>query len=125
MTRRAPSRWASLAGLVAGPFLALAASADGVSPYPPSYCAALWDAYAEVLGDRGERDLAALFRAASIRLIGEAETDAQIADRRPWMVDLMNAYIYHQDDQSRDIFERLVRGCGELAGDLPAIGRQD
>ena len=122
MTGRAPSSWALLAGLLAGAFLAGSAWADRINPYPPSYCAALWEGYADVLGDQGERALAAQFREASIRLIGEAETDAQIADRRPWMVDLMYAYVYHQDDQSRRIFERLVTSCGRLAADLPHLG---
>ncbi|EYD77163.1 hypothetical protein Rumeso_01275 [Rubellimicrobium mesophilum DSM 19309] len=124
MTRRAPPLRAPLAGLLAGALLAASASAE-INPYPPSYCAALWEGYADVLGDRGERALAARFREVSVRRIGEAETDAQIAERRPWMVDLMNAYIYHQDDQSRRLFERLVRGCGDLAGDLSLNAPRD
>ncbi len=119
------SRGALSALLAAQVLLAAPAVAQEVSPYPPAYCAALWEGYADVLGDNGERALAAQFREASVRLIGEAETDAQIAERRPWIVDLMNAYIYHQDDQSRRLFERLVRGCGELAGDLAIIRPQD
>ncbi len=125
MSGRAPPRWAPFACLLAGTLLASPALADDTTPYPPAYCAALWEGYADVLGDEGERALAAEFRAASVRLIGEAETEALIAERRPWMVDLMSAYIYHQDDQSRRIFERLVRGCGDLAGDLSLIGPED
>ena len=121
MTGRAPPRWAPLACLLAG-FLATAAIAD-IAPYPPAYCAALWEGYADVLGDEGERALAAEFRAASIRLIGEAQTDADIAERRPWIVDLMTAYIHDQDRQSREIFERLVTGCGRLAADLSYLGK--
>ena len=121
MTRRAPPLRAPLAGLLAGTLLAVSASAD-VNPYPPSYCAALWEGYADVLG---ERALAARFREVSVRRIGEAETDAQIAERRPWMADLLNAYIHHQDDQSRRLFERLVRGCGDLAGDLSLNAPRD
>jgi len=113
---------APFACLLAGSLLATAGSADTVSRYPPAYCAALWEGYADVLGDEGERALAAEFRAASIRLIGEAETDAQIAERRPWIVDLMTAYIHDQDRQSREIFERLVTSCGRLAADLPYLG---
>lgn len=123
MSGRAPCRWVPVACLLAGTILASPADADDTTPYPPAYCAALWEGYADVLGDEGERALAAEFRAASVRLIGEAETDALIAERRPWMVDLMTAYIYHQDRQSRRIFERLVRSCGQLAADLPYIGR--
>ena len=115
----------ALAGACALVLPAATSAADPVNPYPPAYCAALWEGYADVLGDEGERALAAQFRAASVRLIGEAETDALIAERRPWMVDLMYAYIHHQDDQSRDLFARLVRGCGDLAGDLSLIGPLD
>lgn len=97
------------------------AIADSINAYPPAYCAALWEGYADVLGDDGERALAAQFREASVRQIGAEETDALIADRRPWMADLMYAYVYHQDDQSRRLFERLVRGCGDLAGDLSLV----
>lgn len=118
----APLGWAPLACLLAGAFAATAGRAETISPYPPAYCAALWEGYADVLGDEGERALAAEFRAASIRLIGEAETDRQIAERRPWIVDLMTAYIHDQDRQSREIFERLVTGCGRLAADLPYLG---
>jgi hypothetical protein len=118
---RAPLTWAPLACLLAGALLATAASAD-TTRYPPAYCAALWEGYADVLGDEGERALAAEFRAASVRLIGEAETDDQIAERRPWIVDLLTAYIHDQDRQSREIFERLVTSCGQLAADLPYLG---
>ena len=112
---------------IALPLLAGAApdpsGADSLVPYPPALCAALWEGYADVLGDEGERALAAEFRAASVRLIGEAGTEAAIAERRPWIVDLMTAYIHDQDDQSREIFERLVTSCGRLAADLPYLGR--
>lgn len=121
-----PGRVASaLLGACALAVLPAAAPADSINPYPPAYCAALWEGYADVLGDEGERALAAQFREASVRQIGEAETDAVIAERRPWMADLMHAYIHHQDDQSRRLFERLVRGCGDLAGDLSLVGPQD
>ncbi|TNC52943.1 hypothetical protein FHG66_01225 [Rubellimicrobium rubrum] len=92
-----------------------------VHAYPPAYCAAFWQGYADVLGDDGERALADRFRDASVRLIGEAETDAIIEERRPWIRDLMDAYIYAQDDQSRKLFERLVTDCGRLEADLPYL----
>jgi hypothetical protein len=113
---RRPARLPLALGLAV---LALPADADlPVGGLRLATCAALWEGYADVLGDEGERALAAQFRDASARLLGEAEADAQIAERRPWMVDLLNAYIHHQDDQSRRLFERLVRSCGDLAGDL-------
>lgn len=89
------------------------------SIYPPAHCAALWEGYADVLGDEGERALAARFRSASVALVGEAETDALIAERRPWMRDLLRAYIHDNDDQSRDLFDRLLTECAALAADLP------
>lgn len=98
------------------------AAAETITPYPPSTCAALWEGYADVLGDDGERALADRFRAASVRLVGEDETDALIAERRPWMEDLLTAYIHARDDQSRELFERLATGCGRMVPDLPLIG---
>jgi hypothetical protein len=114
---RVPFLGAPLACLLAG---AVPVPADTTS-YPPVMCATLWEGYADVLGDKGERALAAEFRAASVRLIGQGETDTYIAERRPWIVDLMTAYIHDQDDQSRELFERLVASCGQLAADLPHI----
>ena len=89
------------------------------SIYPPAHCAALWEGYADILGDEGERDLAARFRAASVALIGEAETESLISERRPWMRDLLRAYIHNGDDQSRDLFDRLLTECAILEADLP------
>lgn len=82
-------------------------------------CAALWEGTADILGDRGERELAARFLRAAGELMGEAEARAFAAERRPWMADLLHAYVEDADDQSRDLFERLVAKCGALAGDLP------
>ena len=117
MILRASLLGAPLACLLAGTPLA----ADTVQTYPPAYCAAFWQGYADVLGDEGERALADRFRDASVRLIGEAETDALIEERRPWIRDMMSAYIYAQDDQSRELFERLVTECGRLEADLPHL----
>ncbi|WP_210527386.1 hypothetical protein [Rubellimicrobium arenae] len=122
MTPRASLCGAPLAGLMVGLLAAGDGRADTIPPYPPSTCAALWEGYADVLGDEGERALAARFRAASVKLIGATETDALIDERRPWMRDLLAAYVYDQDDQSRDLFERLVTGCGRLEADLPYLG---
>ncbi|TNC73829.1 hypothetical protein [Rubellimicrobium roseum] len=117
MRARALRSGAPLACLLAG--LPLAAPADDrPSIYPPAHCAALWEGYADVLGDEGERALAARFRAASVRVIGEAETDRLIAERRPWMRDLLTAYVRDGDEQSEELFETLLRNCARLEGDL-------
>ena len=118
MTIRASLLGAPLACLLAGTPLAADIT---VHSYPPAYCAAFWQGYADVLGDEGERALADRFRDASVGLIGEAETDAIIDERRPWIRDLMDAYIHAQDDQSRELFERLVPDCGRLEADLPHL----
>lgn len=97
-----------------------AGMADTAALYPPSTCAALWEGFADRFGDSGERALASRFRDASVAAVGAAETDALVAERRPWIGDLLEAYVLDGDDQSRDLFERLVRGCGEAAADLPA-----
>ena len=52
---------------------------EGVAPLRLATCAALWEGYADVLGDDGERVLANEFRDAAARLAGEAEADALIA----------------------------------------------
>lgn len=112
------ARRAALTALLA--LLATPAPADTSALYPPSTCAALWEGFADKFGDSGERALAARFRDASVASIGAAETDALVAEHRPWIRDLLEAYVLDGDSQSRDLFERLVRGCGEAAADLPA-----
>ena len=105
--------------------LALASPAgaqEDVATLRLATCAALWQGYADVLGDDGERALAARFRDAAARIGGEAEADALIAERRPWMADLLVAYVHDQDRQSRELFERLVTDCGPLEADLPLVG---
>jgi hypothetical protein len=109
---------ALLALLLAAP---AAAAEESVLPLRLATCAALWQGYADVLGDRGERALAARFQDAAASLVGGAEAAALVAERRPWMADLLVAYTEHQDEQSRELFERLVAGCGALAGDLPEL----
>lgn len=99
--------------------LPLGAAAETVQPYPPSTCAALWEGYADSFGDDGERALAQRFRLWSAELIGAAETDALVAERRPWVRDLVAAYVVHRDKQSGELFQRLVAGCGEMAANLP------
>lgn len=98
--------------------LPLAARAAPV-PYPPSTCAALWEGLADRFGDEGEPALALRFRAWSESLIGEAETRAPIAERRPWMRDLLAAHALAQDDQSRELFERMAEGCAAMEAGLP------
>ncbi len=114
---------AALLALLAAPALGetLIDPPDGtLAPYPPATCAALWEGFADKFGDDdGERALAARFRGWSEDLIGAAETEALVAERRSWVRDLLEAYVLDGDDQSRDIFERLVRECGEMAADIP------
>ncbi len=123
MTASRATRLPGLLALLAAPALAQTAAEtrDGTrSPYPPATCAALWEGFADKFGDDGERALAARFRGWSEDLVGAAGTEALIAERRPWIRDLLEAYVLDGDSQSRDIFERLVRGCGEMAADLPS-----
>ena len=118
-------RAAALAFLTALPILA-AASPD-LAPDPRTEaaairslrlatCAALWDGTATVLGDNDARALAARFLAEARRLSSDADALAQ--ERRPWMVDLLHAYIGSGDDQSRELYGRLLTDCAELQGDL-------
>lgn len=95
------------------------ATADPVTPYPPAGCAALWEAYANYFGDEGERALAARFRSWSESAVGVAETRAIEDEHRPLMADLIRFYVEAGDDQSRELFERWITGCGVMAADLP------
>ena len=119
-------RAAALALLIALPAIA-AASPDAAS-HPGTdaaairslrlaTCAALWDGTATVLGDNDARALAARFLAEANRLSRDANALAE--ERRPWMVDLLRAYIGSRDDQSRDLYKRLLTDCAELEADLP------
>ena len=99
--------------------LALAGpAAAGVPAYPPSQCAAFWHGFADVLGDHGERALAEGFLTVAERVEG-AGAAAKVAEQRPLMATLVDAYVHDQDDQSRDLMDRLIAGCGELAADFP------
>jgi hypothetical protein len=82
-------------------------------------CSALWDGYADVMGDEGERQLALRFRTEAARIAEDQDVDAALAERRPWMVDLIQGYLRSGDRQSRDLFERLLSDCALLQADLP------
>ncbi len=82
-------------------------------------CAALWDGAAAAFGDNGEGALARRFEAQASHRIGEDAARAAVEERRPWMEDLLAAYVEHGDDQSRDLFQQLLAGCAELEADLP------
>jgi hypothetical protein len=116
-------RGAALALLLLPAPLAAQDEATELATLRLATCAALWQGYADVLGDEEERVLAARFRDAAARLAGAEEADALIAERRPWMVDLLAAFIHAQDDQSRELFQRLVTDCGRIQADLDEIGR--
>ncbi len=116
---RAPA----LALLLAVPPLPGAAEAavtpDSVRSMRLATCAALWDGYSAVLGDEGEGALARRFEAQAARLMGGDPARAAVAERRPWMEDLLHAYIGSGDDQSRELFGRLLTDCAALEADLP------
>ncbi len=99
--------------------------------YPDAaQCAAYWlgradyaDVSTYLTGEAEARALGEAFRRAALRLSHDrAQTDALIADQRPLMSLLSEAYIYGGDEQSREISERLVQGCENLAADLPETG---
>lgn len=96
--------------------------------YPDAaQCAAFWLGradYAErsayLTGEAEARAAGEAFRKEALRTSNDtAKTEALIADQRPLMALLSEAYIYGGDEQSRDIFERLTAGCGDLATTLP------
>jgi hypothetical protein len=106
----------------------LAAAAMAQQSYPDAaQCAAYWlgradyAAVSAYLDEEGAaRSLGDAFSAAALRLSNDpAETLRFIEDQRPLMTLLVDSYIYDNDRQSREISERLVEGCGELAATLP------
>jgi hypothetical protein len=117
-------RAAALALLVASQ----AAGQDSPAPAPTSEsvlaarlttCSALWEGYADVLGDEGERELALRFRNEAARLTDATAARSAVSERRPWMVNLLHAYLESRDRQSRGLFERLLTDCARLEADLP------
>lgn len=84
-------------------------------------CAALWRAQAQSVGDGdgGLQALARRFERVAASRIGREEAAALVAERLPWMSDLIVAYVHVRDDQSRDLYRRLVGDCAapeEVAG---------
>lgn len=115
------------ATLVPALLCAWPAFADGGELYPAADCAALWFGYGDYAavssfldGQQAAYDKANAFRAAAIRLTGDAEAvEAHIARWRPDMALMMEAYIGHADRSSREIFERLSDTCKDFARTQP------
>ncbi len=109
-----------------------AVSADDFR-YPAAQCAALMLGMAEYSHDSAFfdsnpdplTDRAAAFRAVAIRQNGgdAGPVDTAIADQRPQMTRLLDAYIVRFDDQSRDIFRRLLQTCQEVTIEYPESHR--
>ena len=117
---------ASLAALVvAQPAVAL----DREARYPAATCAAFFlgrDDFARTSAwlDRnpGDPARAAALRDEAVRLNGGAapEVDAFVAEEREVLAFLFEAMILDQDEQSRDVHDRLVATCETLADELMA-----
>ncbi|SFP06251.1 hypothetical protein [Tranquillimonas alkanivorans] len=80
--------------------------------YPAAQCAALWLGFSDYIGGTAEADLGRAFRDVAVRLSGDAaRVDAFIAEQRPLMSLMIDAHVWEQDEDSRDIFERLAQTC--------------
>ena len=117
--RRAGAPRVALAAsvLAAGLCAALAPSADAQDDpaYPAATCAALWTAHERTLGP-GEDPRA--FRDAAVRLADDpSRVDAFVAEQVPLLEELIYAYVDRGDEQSRDLFERLLATCHRFADD--------
>ena len=94
---------------------------------PAAQCAAFWYGYAEYAErspyldiDPRDRQFADAFRAAAVRVADpDASVDRFIEDQRPLMLQLVDAYIYSSDRQSRDLFERQLATCSDVAANHP------
>jgi hypothetical protein len=116
-------------GLVLAAALALPCfAADDPAEYPAAQCAALWlgqDDYARqsrlLPQDPNDVALGEAFRAVAHRLTTRdaATIDAFIAQQIPIMSFMVEAYIYGNDRQSRDIYERLMDDCAAFAATQP------
>lgn len=83
--------------------------------YPAATCAALWMAHARTLGPGADPSA---FRDAAVRLSGDAPAvDAFIATQTLRLVDLIHAYVDLSDQQSRDLFESLMKTCEGFAAE--------
>jgi len=113
--------------------LAAMTAAAGAGPrdpalFPAAQCAALWfgqDDYARASTllprSPGDLALAQAFRQIALRQTtqGQAAIDAFIAQQRPVMAFMVEAYIYGSDRQSRDLYESLSRDCADFAARQP------
>lgn len=95
--------------------------------HPAAQCAAVWfgsadfaDGSPHLTANPADTEMAKAFRDVALRLIGDpVQVDSLIADQRPQMLRLVESYIYGDDQQSRDLFERLTARCHDLAGRHP------
>lgn len=92
--------------------------------YPAAQCAAFWlgrDDYARASAyldaDPTDVERAAAFRAVAVRLNGgdAAEIDAFLRRERRVMALTIEAFIYGNDAESRDIHDRLLQTCEDYA----------
>lgn len=101
--------------------LAQPSAASEPLPIPATDCAAFWLGYGDyaTLSAYLDEEAAAeayrnalAWRRAAIGESGDAAaTDAQIVEMRQAMTLLAEAYIYDGDNQSRELFERMVAHC--------------
>ncbi len=98
--------------------------------YPAAQCAAFWDGFGDAAeslrfldADPGVAARADAFRAVAYRLSGgkKADIDRKIAEQRPLMALLVEAYVLDADRQSRDIFQRLSQTCEAFGAQQPEI----
>jgi hypothetical protein len=99
-------------------------AADDPAEFPAAQCAALWlgkDDYARQSGvlerDPGDLVMAEAFRQVAHRLTTRdaAAIDAFIARQVPIMAFMVEAYVYGDDRQSRDLYESLMADCDAFA----------
>ena len=113
-----------LAAALASPVLA----ADDPALYPAAQCAAFWFGWHDYAAQSAylpaePKDLmrADAFRQVALHLTsqGEKAVDAFIADERQIMAVMVEAYIFGDDRQSRDVTERLMQDCADFAKTQP------
>ena len=104
--------------------LAVGTGAAFAQPYPDAVqCAAYWLGRADYAaattylpGEDSAHTIGEAFRLVALRLSDDpVKTEAYIEDQRGLMMLLLDAHIYSNDSQSRDLSERLIARCGELA----------
>ncbi|MGO4915545.1 hypothetical protein [Pseudogemmobacter sp. W21_MBD1_M6] len=114
----------SLGVLAAPP--GVAATQDAL--YPAAQCAALWYGYGDYAkasayleGEDEAHATADGFYRTAIRLNdgAAAAIDSFVAEQRPLMALMIEAYIYGHDKQSQDLFESLSQICSDFAATQP------